>query len=159
MAKSLPAGAEGDWVEAGPFRAHLQQLMTTGGLTAREAATLTGLSARAVQHILTGRHGRSQRRICPDTARRLLQVGVGDASGLRWCLTPNAPARSAYQQLLAAGWTRGHIAAAVRAPVGELDALPGTRHCTRLLAVRLLSLAEAPTRPPLDDETDLARAA
>lgn len=151
---------DGGWVEAGPFRAHLRHLMAAGGLSAQEAGLVTGLSVRAVQHILHGRRGRLQRRICPDTARRLLRVGIADVRSLRWCLTPAGPARTAYQELLAADWTRGQIAAAVRAPLTELDALPHAGHCSRLLAIRLRSLVETlPSVAYTEPGQDLARAA
>lgn len=151
---------DGGWVEAGPFRAHLRHLMAAGGLNAHEAGLVTGLSVRAVQHILHGRRGRLQRRISPDTARQLLRVGTTDVRSLRWCLTPAEPARTAYRELVAADWTRGQIAAAVRTPLAELDALPRAGHCSRLLAVRLRSLAETlPSVASAEPTQDLAPAA
>lgn len=132
--------AEGDWVEAGPFRAHLRHLMAVGALDEHEVATVAGLSARAVGHILHGRAGRVQRRISPDTARRLLGVRTEDMAGLRWCLTPAGPARTAYRRLRASGWDETAVAARVRVPVAELTALADDPRCSRLLTVRLVSL-------------------
>jgi hypothetical protein len=131
----------GDWVEAGPFRAHLRHLMVVGGLDEQEAATVTGLPVRAVQHILHGRGGRAQRRISPDTAHRLLRVGTAEVVALRWCLAPAVAAQTAYGQLRAAGWSALQVATAVQVPVKEVEALTGTDRCPRLLVVRLVSQA------------------
>ena len=131
----------GDWVEAGPFRAHLRHLMAVGGLDEQEAATVTGLPVRSVQHILHGRGGRPQRRISPHTAHRLLRVGTTEIVALRWCLAPAAPAQTAYEQLRAAGWSTLEVATAVQVPVQEVEALTGADRCPRLLVVRLVSQA------------------
>ena len=150
----------GDWVEAGPFRAHLRHLMAVGGLDEQEAATVTGLPARAVRHILHGRHGRPQRRISPDTARRLLRVSTTDVVALQWCLAPAQTARTAYEQLRAAGWSLLEVAGAARLPADQVRAMVEAEHCPRLLVVRLLSQARRlPGAEDDGDVDDLGRAA
>ncbi len=62
------------WVDAAPFRAWLEHLMSAGGLSSAEVAALAGVSARATRALLTGRRGRPVRRICRLTAMRLLSV-------------------------------------------------------------------------------------
>ena len=147
------ATSTGSWVEAGPFRAHLRHLMAVGGLDEQEAATVTGLPVRAVQHILHGRDGRAQRRISPDTAYRLLRVGTAEIAALRWCLAPAVAAQTAYAQLRAAGWSALQVATAARVPVEEIEALAGAERCPRLLVVRLVS--QARRLPGAEDDRSL----
>lgn len=149
------ATSTGDWVEAGPFRAHLRHLMAVGGLSADEVAAVAGLPPRNVHHLLNGRSGRWQRRISPGTAARLLEVSTSDVASLRWCLTPVEPAREACAQLRAAGWVDEEVAARARLSLAELAALGHEARCSRLLTVRLVSLARGlPDAWRWEDELD-----
>lgn len=146
--------ADGRWVDAAPFRAHLRHLMAVGRLETPEAAVVLGLSTRAVQHLLEGRSGRPVRRISPSTARRLLLVSADDVRDLRWCLAPVVAPRTSWLRLRANGWCDEEVASRVGFSLDELRALEHVTHCNRLLAVRLVGLARVlPTT--LDDE-DLA---
>ena len=153
-------GPDPRWVDAAPFRAHLKQLMAVGALDVTEVAVVLGLPTRAVRHLLEGRTGRVQRRISPQTARRLLHVRTADVGGLRWCLTPAPAARTALLRLRTEGWSAEEVATATGFPIAELASLGQLPHCNRLLAVRLVGLAR---RLPstLDDEdlTPVAEAA
>lgn len=151
------ATSTGDWVEAGPFRAHLRHLVAVGGLSADEAATVVGLPPRIVQHLLHGRSGRWQRRISPGTASRLLEVSTSDVASLRWRLTPAEPAREACARLRAVGWTDEEVATRARLPLAEVTALSHAARCSRLLTVRLVSLARGlPDAWWQEDEFDYA---
>ena len=143
--------ADGRWVDAAPFRAHLRHLMAVGRLEAREVAVVLGLSTRAVQHLLEGRTGRPVRRISPSTARRLLLVSADDVRDLRWCLAPVAAPRTSWQRLRASGWSAEEVASRVGFTLDELRALEHGTHCNRLLAVRLVGLARV-LPLTLDDE-------
>ena len=145
--------ADGGWVDAAPFRAHLKHLMAVGRLEAAEVAVVLGLSTRAVQHLLEGRSGRVVRRISPQTARRLLVVRADDVRGLRWCLTPATAARASWQRLRASGWSAEEVASRVGFGLDELRALGHGTHCNRLLAVRLVGLARV--LPGTLDDQDL----
>ncbi|GAA3562207.1 hypothetical protein GCM10022197_17280 [Microlunatus spumicola] len=147
--------AEADrwWVDARPFRAHLQHLMGVGRLDVPEVAVVLGLSTRAVRHLLEGRSGRVPRRISPPTARRLLLVRVDDVRELRWRVAPAAPARTSLDLLRAEGWSIADVAFAVGSALDELVALDDATHCNRLLAVRLVGLARR--LPGTRDDQDL----
>lgn len=146
--------ADGRWVDAAPFRAHLRHLMAVGRLEAPEVAVVLGLSTRAVQHLLEGRSGRPVRRISPSTARRLLVVGADDVRGLRWHLAPADAPRRSWQRLRAGGWSAEEVASRVGCSLDDLRSLEHGTHCNRLLAVRLVGLARV--LPLTLDGEDLA---
>ena len=147
------------WVDARPFRAHLRHLMSVGSLDATEAAVVLGLSTSAVRHLLEGRSGRAQRRISPQTARRLLLVRAADGRALRWSLTPSATARAALRRLVAEGWSAEEVAAAVGFGLHELAGLESSSRCSRLLAVRVVGLARRLPGTVDDEDLDPLRSA
>jgi hypothetical protein len=139
------AAAGSLWVEAGPFRAHLRHVMAVGDLTVAEVATLTGVSPRMATSLISGRGGRSVRRISPDSARALLRVTAADAKALRHRQVPAAESRLRLRRLLGGG--TDPVALAVRLGVtteilGTLAA-ESTGWCSALLALRLLALVRA----------------
>jgi hypothetical protein len=135
------------WVDAGPFRAHLHHLMRTGDLTAREVATLAGISVGAADSLLLGRHGRPVRRISHATALALLDVRPQHAKTLRASQVPADGSRRRLLRLLAEGETETGLAEQL-GTVGETvrDLADGTLlWCPALLALRLVTLLRART--------------
>lgn len=135
------------WVDAGPFRAHLQHLMRTGDLTAREVATLAGISVGAADSLLLGRHGRPVRRISHATALALLDVRPQHAKTLRTRQVPASDSRRRLLRLLAEGATVTELAQQL-GTVGDTvrDVADGTLlWCPALLALRLVTLLRART--------------
>ncbi len=136
------------WVDAGPFRTHLQHLMTTGDLTGREVAALAGISSRATDSLLAGRHGRPVRRISHATALALLEVRPEHAEALRSCHVPAHHSRRRLLQLLASGAALEDTARQLGTHTVELQELAdGTMlWCRALLALRLLSIVRSRPR-------------
>lgn len=136
------------WVDAGPFRAHLQHLMTTGDLTGREVAALAGISSRATDSLLSGRHGRPVRRISHATALALLDVRPQHAEALRTCHVPARDSRRRLLRLLACGATVEDTARQLGTHAFELEELAdGTMlWCSALLALRLVSFVRSGPR-------------
>ena len=103
-----------------------------------------GVSATAVDHLLSARAGDRARRVSPDTARRLLALSAEDVRGLRWHLVPAHRARAKLDTLRKAGWSDGRIAERARVDIGELARLDGgDPHCSALLSLRLTAAARA----------------
>jgi len=147
------AAAVGAWVEAGPFRAHLQHLMAVGDLTAGEVATLTGVSPRLATSLAEGRHGRPVRRISPDAARALLRVSAADARAVRLRQVPAAEFRVRLRRLRRRGWELDRLAAHLGVTTEVLADLAAetTSWCSALLAVRLVTLSRAAVGVELPD--------
>jgi hypothetical protein len=134
----------GEWVDAGPFRAHLRYLMATASLSVDDVAAVAGISTRVADRLLHGRDGRPLRRICPDTARRLIQVSDQEVRALRRITVPAAPARLQLQRLHRGGWENLAIAERVGVTAPELAELAaGAGTCSLLLTVRLTAAARA----------------
>ncbi len=68
------AEPNGHWVEAAPFRAYLRHLIDSSGLPWQEVAAVARISVPDARRLLTGRHGKTARRISPETARRLFWI-------------------------------------------------------------------------------------
>ncbi len=129
------------WVEAGPFRAHLRQLMEAGRLSATEVAVLAGVPPRMTSSLLTGRGGRPVRRISPEYARALLRVAATDVRSLRTRQVPAGETRRRLLRLLGRGREPVELAQTLGVAVEALDELllPATSWCSALLALRLLT--------------------
>ena len=137
-------GGSGEWVDAGPFRAHLRYLMATASLSIDDVAVVAGISVRVADRLLHGRDGRPLRRISPDTARRLIQVSDQQVQALRRIMVPAAPARLQLRRLHRAGWENLAIADRVGVAAPELAELAaGSDTCSLLLTVRLTAAARA----------------
>jgi plasmid maintenance system antidote protein VapI len=132
------------WVDAGPFRAHLRYLMASGSLSVEDVAAVAGISARMAERLLHGRNGRPLRRISPDTARRLIQISDQQVRALRRIMVPAAPARLQLRRLHRAGWQNLAIAERLGVAAPELMELAaGASACSLLLTVRLTAAARA----------------
>jgi len=143
MITPAPPPAAG-WVDATPFRAHVRFLMSVGALSAADVATVAGVSATAVDHLLSARGGDRARRLSPDIARRLLALSAEDVRGLRWHLVPAHRARAKLDALRRAGLSDGRIAERARVDLGDLARLDGAdQHCSALLTIRLTGAARA----------------
>ena len=131
------------WVEAAPFRAHLQHLMAVGQLSVAAVAVLTGVSYRSARHLLYGRGGRAVRRISPDTARRLLSVTAAEAAAVAGRMVPAASTRSSIARLRVAGWSDHELAGTLGLRLVNVAALADgqTKVCTQLVALRALGEA------------------
>jgi plasmid maintenance system antidote protein VapI len=137
-------GVSGEWVDAGPFRAHLRYLMATASLSVDDVAAVAGISPRVAARLLHGRDGRPLRRISPETARRLIQVSDQQVRALRRITVPAAPARLQLRRLHRAGWKNLAIAERVGVTAPELAELAaGADNCSLLLTVRLTAAARA----------------
>lgn len=128
------------WVDSGPFRAHLRLLMAVGALTATEAATLAGVSPRVADSLLHGRGGRPLRRIDPESARALIAVAPYQARSLRSRQVPAAESRARLQRLLADGTELPELADELEVAPTVLEGLAdgSASWCNGLLALRLV---------------------
>lgn len=71
-----------DWVEAGPFRAHVRWLVEATGVDPVTVAELAGVPPRLVAR-LVGQRGRMLRRLPPHLARQLLLITPHGIATLR----------------------------------------------------------------------------
>lgn len=148
--------AAAEWVEAGPFRAHLRHLMEVGGLSATEVAVLAGVPPRMALSLVRGRGGRPVRRISSENARALLRVAATDVRALRTRQVPAAESRRRLLRLLAArGGGSMALAQELRVAASSLSELaqPSSTWCSALLALRLLTAsrtAAGAVEAPLD---------
>ncbi|WP_375431620.1 hypothetical protein [uncultured Friedmanniella sp.] len=137
------------WVDAGPFRAHLQHLMAIGDLSTHEVATLAGVSGRAAETLLVGRRGKPVRRISRATAIALLNVAPKHAESLRSSHVPAAEPVARLLRLLADGTTVAALAdqlGVVRSVLDDL--LDGSLvWCPALVALRLVVLTRSRVAP------------
>jgi hypothetical protein len=148
------------WVDAAPFRAHLQHLMATGPLTVAEVAVLAGISRPAAEHLLRGRSGRRLRRVSPETARLLLAVTPTRVRALRWSGMPADAALEQLSHLRAAGWSDQDLidrTGLSRVELGDLTT--GAAQCTRLTTLRLQVAVEAAGLGDLGQQPTRGRAA
>ncbi len=135
--------AEGVWVDAAPFRAHLLHLLGAG-LTEPVVARLAGVSLRSVVHLAHGRRGRVPRRICGDTGRRLLRITTAEARAIRYRPVPVRASRYRLRAMIAAGWTVQRLAedSGLAIPVLEQVAGRGSATCTQLVALTIAAAYE-----------------
>lgn len=134
------------WVDAAPFRAHLQHLMAIGDLSTHEVATLAGVSWRAADALASGRQGRPVRRINHTTATALLNVQPQHAESLRRCHVPAAEPRTRLLRLLGAGMSVSALVEQLGVVRSVLDDLAdgSLLWCPGLLALRLVVLTRSP---------------
>lgn len=145
-----PASA-GLWVDARPFRAHLGQLLSVG-LTEPVVARLTGLSVRAVEHLAHGRSGRPVRRICSESARRLLRITTAEARALRFRPVPVRASRARLRAMAAygmpsssaPGWTEQRLADAIGISIRDAQQVlgRGSATCSQLTALKIAAAYE-----------------
>jgi len=135
------AAAAVPWVEAAPFRAHLQHVMGVAGLSVTEVATLAGVSPRLATSLLAGRAGRPLRRMNPADARALLAVDARDARALSTRQVPAHESRLRLRRLLGRGADVAGLAERLGVTADALTTLAAehTSWCSALLALRLLT--------------------
>ena len=140
---SYDSEQEAVWVDATPFRAHVDQLLSTG-LTAPVLARLTGVSVRAVTHLAYGRGGRPVRRICGDTARRLLRITTLEARALRFRPVPVRASRYRLRAMAEAGWTERQLADDTGVCIRDVQQVlgPGSATCSQLTALKIAAAYE-----------------
>jgi len=133
------------WVDAGPFRAHLRHLMAVGDLTATEVATLAGVSPRMTGSLLHGRGGRPLRRIDPDSARALITVTSHQARSLRSRQVPAGESCARLRRLMTDGVELDDLADRLEVAPAVLNGLAdgSASWCTGLLALRLVVAVRA----------------
>ncbi len=140
---SYDCGQEAVWVDATPFRAHVGQLLATG-LTEPVLARLTGVSVRAIEHLAHGRRGRPVRRICGDTARRLLRITTLEAKALRFRPVPVRPSRYRLRAMAEAGWTEQRLADDIGLCIRDVQQVVGrgSATCSQLTALKIAAAYE-----------------
>lgn len=140
---SYDSEQEAVWVDATPFRAHVDQLLATG-LTEPVLARLTGLSVRAVEHLAHGRRGRPVRRICGDTARRLLRITTLEARALRLRPVPVRASRYRLRAMAEAGRTDRQLAEQVGLGIRDVQQVlgRGSATCSQLTALKIAATYE-----------------
>lgn len=134
---------EAVWVDATPFRAHVRQLLATG-LTEPVLGRLTGVSVRAVEHLAHGRRGRPVRRICGDTARRLLRITTLEARALRFRPVPVRASRYRLRAMAEAGWTEQLLADDIGVCIRDVQQVlgRGSATCSQLTALKIAAAYE-----------------
>jgi plasmid maintenance system antidote protein VapI len=126
------------WVDATPFRVHLQHLMAASRLPVDAVAHLARISPRTARALLQGRDGRPVRKVSPDTARRLLRVTVRDAKVLSLRRVCAEATRARVTSLVLSGLSLSELAAATAVPEAALrEILDGSTSCSERLAVQV----------------------
>lgn len=154
------ARADCRWLDSAPFRAHVVHLMSTSGLTTRELAALTRVSARLVSRLVVGRSGRPMRRIDPDSAGRLLAVTALDADLVRTRQVPAEFTRALLLTLHSRGRSVPSLARLTGLTTVDVNGLAAGRsaQCPQMVELRLIAaLAESDarmaSRSTLDSDT------
>jgi plasmid maintenance system antidote protein VapI len=126
------------WVDATPFRVHLQHLMAASRLPVDAVAQLARISPRAARALLHGRDGRPVRKVSPEVARRLLRVTVREAKVVSQRQVCAETTRARLACLLSAGLSVPELASATAVPEAALrEILAGSTSCTERLAVQV----------------------
>src|SRR5918997_111026 len=100
------------YVDAGPVREHIAALRAAG-IGVERIAHLAGLSVSHIRELAEHSYGDSPitRRVRPDTAARVLGVGMGDPGGAPRGRVDAPGPRRRLQALIALGWTAKLLAA------------------------------------------------
>jgi hypothetical protein len=134
--------SESMWMEAAPFRAHVQHLMAVADLPVSAVAVLTEVPAR-VLHQLVGSGGRrTSRRIHHEHATALYAVTPQTVRQLRHQRVGAAQTWSHLRRLRTEGWSDGELAQSLGLSLEELRSLVRlrTRRCTALTALLAAAL-------------------
>jgi hypothetical protein len=139
------------YVDAGPVREHIAALRAAG-IGVERIAHLAGLSVRYIRELAEHSRGGSSgtRRVRPDTATRILDIGISDASRAPHSRLDATGTRRRLQALIAIGWPTELLAAQLgRRPNSLQRSMTGesitarTAHDVATLYERLWN-----TRPP-----------
>lgn len=114
---------ERKWVAAAPFRAHLNHVCGTTGLSWPVVALEAGMPLGLVRDLLDVRPGRRVQRIAPDLAFEILSITPQSLLAVRSRAVPARSTRQTLRRLVADGWTCATLASRLHASVGDLDAL------------------------------------
>lgn len=88
IASAESATCRSSWVDAAPFRAHVRHAVETTAVPWQVVAVAADVSLTAVHALLSGRAGRTQTKIAPRLAARLLQIDVRELHAMRSLRVP-----------------------------------------------------------------------
>lgn len=136
------------WVDAAPFRAHLEHLVEASGVPWSVIAVHAGIPTGLASRLRHRPAGRPLQRIPAHLAKRLLDVTPEVARSLRNTRVPAAATVRRLTELLRRGWSTGDVADALNCPQAEIDALtsPGSRTVPLARAHRIEALLAASDR-------------
>ena len=149
------------YVDAGPVREHIAALRTAG-IGVERIAHLAGLSVSHIRALAEHDHGdpRGTQRVRPDTATRILGIGISEASRAPHSRVDATGTRRRLQALIAIGWPAELLAAQLGRRPGSLhrsmtceSVTARTAHDVAALYQRLWN-----TRPPRDTGEQCAAA-
>jgi hypothetical protein len=139
------------YVDASPVRAHIADLRAAG-IGVERIAHLAGLSVSHIRQLADHSRGdtRETRRVRPDTATRILDIGMNDASRAPHSRVDATGTRRRLQALIAIGWPGellavqlGRRASSLHRSMTGKSVTAGTAHDVATLYERLWN-----TRPP-----------
>jgi hypothetical protein len=149
------------YIDAGPVREHIAALRAAG-IGVERIAHLAGISVRHIRELAQQCHGDSPgtRRVRPDTATRVLAIGIHDASRAPHSRVDATGTRRRLQALQAVGWTAELLAAQLGRRPGSLHRSMTCESVTARTAHDVATLYERlwNTRPPRATEGQRAAA-
>src|SRR5918997_3254042 len=139
------------YVDAGPVREHIAALRTAG-IGVERIAHLAGLSVSHVRALAEHDHGdsRGTQRVRPDTATRILGIGIDDVSRAPHSRVDATGTRRRLQALIAIGWPAELLAAQLGRRPNSLHRSMTGESVTARTAQEVATLYEQlwPIRPP-----------
>lgn len=136
-------------MDAAPFRAHLRHALAVADVPWPAVAVAGGVPVTVVRALLFGQDGRTQTRIDPRVAARLLNVGARELSRMRTDRVGASATTDRLRLLLAGGVDPLQLARWCRITPDELAQLVDgdTATCTRLTAALVLAAAQLRATP------------
>jgi hypothetical protein len=152
---------ERKWVAAAPFRAHLNHICGSTGLSWPIVALEAGMPLGLVRDLLDVRPGRRVQRIAPDLAFQILSITPQSILEVRSRAVPARSTRQALRRLVADGWTCATLASRLHTSWSELDALAAgllaeVPALLDLQLTELLAIAEPAPAGPSRRSADVA---
>jgi hypothetical protein len=135
------------WVQAAPFRAHLEAVAFESKIPWPALALAAGVSTELARHLLFGRNGRPISKITSQCGIRLLGLNTATAKGLRNSYVPSQPTQNRVKQLLSQEASIPQLAAWCELPLAEFTAMLEAPRCSRYL--ELMIKAACLLRPQL----------
>jgi hypothetical protein len=119
------------YVDASPVREYIAALRAAG-IGVERIAHLAGLSIRYIRELAEHSHGHSRKtqRVRPDTATRILGIGMNDASRAPHSRVDATGTRRRLQALIAVGWPAELLAAQLGRRPGSLQRSMTSRSVT-----------------------------
>ncbi|MDR1768090.1 MAG: hypothetical protein LBR32_06660 [Propionibacteriaceae bacterium] len=127
------------WVDAAPFRAHLEHVLAATGLPWPAVALHAGVSPATARSLLFGRSGFGVQRISPQCARRLLGLDIERVSQLKRRQVPSRQTALRVERLLDSGCDAAWLARWCHLSAAELRNLPDQPFCSELTALLVQS--------------------